>query len=328
MSPTLRKSIPPDVVYRAAEWLVELQAQGVTEEVRKSWQRWRDANPDHELAWQRVEALSGKLQTLPAPVAHATLTSTPALKRRQTIKVLSLLVAGGATWMAVGKAPWQKWTADYSTRIGQRSSLTLADGTRIDLNTDSAIDVRYDDVQRRVVLLSGEMLVTTAHDPALGDRPARPFLVETEQGRIHALGTRFSTRLWPVDSQVEVFDGAVDIRVADAPEQVHIVHAGEQMRFSRTQITSLGVADAAQIAWAVGMLVVNDMRLADFLVELNRYRHGRLACDPAIADLKVSGTYPLDDIDRILRVLRATLPVEIHTLTQYWVTVRPRATPA
>jgi transmembrane sensor len=75
-------------------------------------------------------------------------------------------------------------------------------------------------------------------------------------------------------------------------------------------------------AWTDGMLVASGMRLADFLAELSRHRPGYLGCDPAIAGLRVSGTYPLADTDRILDTLRTTLPVEIHFRTRYWVTVR------
>ena len=71
-------------------------------------------------------------------------------------------------------------------------------------------------------------------------------------------------------------------------------------------------------------MVASQMRLDDFLAELSRYRRGRLGCDPAIAGLRVSGVYPLDNTDRVLAALTSALPVEVHTFTRYWVTLRPR----
>ena len=71
------------------------------------------------------------------------------------------------------------------------------------------------------------------------------------------------------------------------------------------------------------MLVASGMRLDRFLAELGRHRPGLLHCDPAIAGLRVSGTYPLADTDRVLDMLRTTLPVEIRFMTRYWATVRP-----
>jgi len=66
------------------------------------------------------------------------------------------------------------------------------------------------------------------------------------------------------------------------------------------------------------------MRLADFLVQLSRHRPGVVRCDPAVAELVVSGVYPLDDTDRVLAALAQALPVRADYATRYWVTVRAR----
>lgn len=70
------------------------------------------------------------------------------------------------------------------------------------------------------------------------------------------------------------------------------------------------------------------MRLADFLTELARHRPGRIDCDPAVAEQRVSGSYPLVDTDRILEILQSTLPVRVLYFTRYWVRVIPRSTGA
>ncbi len=101
-----------------------------------------------------------------------------------------------------------------------------------------------------------------------------------------------------------------------------IVLAGQQAQFTRTDISdSIAITEEGG-AWTEGMIIASGMRLQDFLSELSRYRRGRLSCDPAIADLRVSGTYPLNDTDKILSALRKTLPIDVHFLTRYWVTVR------
>jgi transmembrane sensor len=82
--------------------------------------------------------------------------------------------------------------------------------------------------------------------------------------------------------------------------------------------------DAGSGAWADGMLVAAHMRLADFLAELGRYRRGQLNCDPKVADLLISGTYPVDDSERVLDLLAVSLPVRIKRFTRYWVTVEAR----
>jgi len=83
--------------------------------------------------------------------------------------------------------------------------------------------------------------------------------------------------------------------------------------------------DANSGAWTEGMLVAAHMRLADFLDELGRYRRGQLHCDEAVANLLISGTYPLDNSERILDLLEVSLPVKVRRFTRYWVTVEARA---
>ncbi|MCQ0040637.1 iron dicitrate transport regulator FecR, partial [Burkholderia glumae] len=76
-------------------------------------------------------------------------------------------------------------------------------------------------------------------------------------------------------------------------------------------------------AWADGMLVASKLRLGELAAELARYRHGYVQCDPAVAGLRVSGSYPLDDTVRVFETLRATLPIEIEYFTRYWVRIVP-----
>jgi transmembrane sensor len=163
------------------------------------------------------------------------------------------------------------------------------------------------------------VLITTAGDPQ-----ARPFLVDTAQGRLRALGTRFAVRQRDGASHVAVYEGAVEVRPADAPQAVRILAAGEQAGFGRLAVDAPQPADELATAWSAGLLAARDMPLTDFIAELARHRRGRLACDPALASLRVSGMYPLDDIDRVLDMLMRTQPVELAGFGRYWMTVRPR----
>jgi transmembrane sensor len=83
--------------------------------------------------------------------------------------------------------------------------------------------------------------------------------------------------------------------------------------------------DATAASWEQGMLAVRDWRLADLVDELGRYRRGVLRCDPAVAGLRVSGAFPLNDTDASLRLLEKTLPVRVSRITPYWTTVAARA---
>lgn len=326
------------VARAAAEWLVRL-ADNPTPEDIDACMRWRAAHPEHARAWRRAERLNAKFDVLPAKVGMSALAraergkSRAAIdqsRRRAALKTLSLLLVAGHTgWLAWRTTPWRVWCADARTGTGERRTLVLADGTRLDLNTASAIDVAFDARERRVRLDAGEILVETAPDP---QTPARPFIVQTDDGRIRALGTRFIVRDvhelgGDNGTQVAVFHGAVEITPADAPHLARIVSAGEQTRFTATSIDALTSADPHGADWTRGVLFAQRVRLADFLDELSRYRPGLVRCDPAVADLPISGAFQLADTDNILAALPETLPVRVIWRTRYWVTVVPGSQP-
>lgn len=312
--------IPAEVRRQAARWLVELQADDVSTEVRRRWRQWRAEHPDHERAWQRIESFGSRLKEVPAPLAHATLAGNRPPRRRVLKTLVVSVLAVGSAWMAEEHAPWGHWTADRRTGTGERARLTLPDGTLVQLNSGAAVNIRYTSAERRVELLAGEIFVTTAHD--IQPR-ARPFIVQTPQGSIRALGTRFAVRDPDTrgGSRVSVFEGAVEIRPRRNAGTTLVLHAGAQGRFTPDIALADGAADEDATAWTQDMIVARDMPLADFLEELARHRPGRLTCDPAVAGLKVSGTYPLADTDRVLDMLATTLPIRILFRTRYWVTV-------
>lgn len=311
-------AVPPHVARRAVEWLVALQAGPVSDPLRLEWARWRAADPLHEHAWQRIEALNGRMATLAAPatgaIAQAALAPRPPRRRRALQALAVLCVAGGAAWSVERHTPWRQWTADLRTGIGERRALALADGTQLVLNTASAVDVRFDAYTRRLRLLAGEIAITTARAPS-----ARPFIVETAQGELQALGTRFVVRSeTPQRTRIAVYEGAVRLRPRADPAAAVVLQAGEQASLTRDAAGGVQPVREDASAWIDGMLVAHDMPLADFLAELSRYSAHPLGCDPAVAALRVSGSYPVADVDRVLDVLSATLSLQVETVTRLW----------
>lgn len=317
------KDIPAPVARRAVEWLIELQSDdsGFT---RQALRQWLDQHPDHARAWDHIEAVNSRLRSVgtASSVAHATLLQPGSAKRRAAVKTLAvLLFASGGTWIVRDELPWRGWIADERTGVGERRHVQLADGTTVDLNTDSAINIRFSTSERRLQLLNGEILIATGKES--GHLPS-PFVVETAYGELRPVGTRFMVRQQEDACRVDIFEGAVVIHPGNGGGPARTLHANEKTRFTRNTISDPVPANDADIAWTEGWLVVSDASLSSFLFELDRYRPGHLGCDPAVAQLRVSGSFPLNDIDRILDILRNTLPIEIHFLTRYWVTVRPK----
>ncbi|NIE77945.1 DUF4880 domain-containing protein [Pantoea sp. Ap-967] len=316
--------IDPAILGEAADWLVQLQSGSATEDDHRAVQAWCQRSSEHAMAWQRAESILGDLGRLPAPVSGETLrrlSRNGALSRRQAMQRLGLLLlAAPAAWLSVREMPWQQWTADARTAVGEQRPLALADGSQVLLNTHSALNIRFDAEQRRLDLLAGEILVSSATDPAT---PARPFLVRTLHGQVRALGARFSVRVDGPLTRVAVLTGAVDAQPLHGGGQQ--VQAGERTAFDSVRVQPAHALDAGDLAWEHGMLMARDMRLADLLQELDRYRPGVLRCHPGVRELRVSGAFPLTDSDASLRLLADTLPVVVRGMSRYWVTVEPHA---
>ncbi|RQT82225.1 FecR domain-containing protein [Burkholderia cepacia] len=318
-------AVSPQVARRAVEWWVDRQAGRTGEAFDAALARWRAEDPAHDAAWRHIETMQHRLGGLTAGLdpqaAHAALLSPRAGRRRAAVKALAvLLFAGGAAWMAEPARRAAIWPADLRTAVGERRTVTLADRTVVVLDTDTALDVRFDAAARGLRLLRGTIMVTSGHDDRV---PARPLVVATAQGELRPLGTRFAVRQRDGATRVEVFAGAVRVQPDDAAAGARVIAAGEGADFTRDAIGVQAPLDAYASAWTGGMLVASRMRLADLVAELDRYRRGSLRCDAAVADLRVSGTYPLDDPARVLDTLKATLPIDVHYLTRYWATVVP-----
>ncbi|ANN79518.1 FecR domain-containing protein [Bordetella flabilis] len=313
-------SISPDAAERALEWLLELQDDAVSPERVAEWARWRDAHPDHERAWGRIESVRGQLQSLSSPansaIARAALLAPRSEHRRRALKTAAILLFGGGTaWSIATSTPWRTWSSDYRTAIGERRKLVLPDGSHLLLNTDSAIDVCFDDTERRVELISGEILVATAPDH---QGLSRPFLVETGDGTARALGTEYSVRRQRDDTEVNVLRGAVRIQPRHNAAQARDVQAGYRASYTARAVTASSALENAAIAWKDGFIVARSMRLDDFLAELGRYSPEPLSCDPAIAGLRLSGSFPVGDIGKVLAALSTTLDIRIEIHSRLW----------
>ncbi|WP_300756310.1 FecR family protein [Janthinobacterium sp.] len=317
--------IDPRAAHDAAAWLVRLRSEDCSAHEQLAWQAWRSSDPAHEAAWQRAELLCHSLGLLP-PVAGMRVLDRPIRKtRRSTVKTLAALIAAGPLlWGADHLAGGPAWRADVHTARGEIRAMTLDDGTRIVLNTDTALDIAYGRQERLIDLRSGEIHIETAPDIA---SPPRPLLVQTEQGRIRAIGTRFSVRhddaLFQARTQVAVMQGAVEIRPKHGELATRVLKAGEQSSFTEYAISTTMPLAPHVDAWSRGVLVADNTPLGVLLAEIARYRHGVLRCAPELASLPVSGTFQLKDTDKLLHLLQRSLPIRLRQRTRLWITIEP-----
>ncbi|WP_433740287.1 FecR domain-containing protein [Pseudomonas putida] len=316
--------IDPVALEEAAEWLMCLSASDVSDEDRAAWAIWRNSSPERHQAWCRAELVMGKLGAVPPSLAMRTLDRPTSPSRRAAVaKLAAILALAPLGWSSWRLTEQQGWTADYLSSVGECRELTLADGTQIFLNTDSAIDVRFDASQRLIRLMRGEILVQTAPDNVV---PSRSLRVMTDEGRMQALGTRFSVRETSGRTYLAVLEGAVRIDPTNSKNtEPLVVQAGQKTDFNASTTSTVTPVDKTATAWTQGMLLADKMRLADFIAELGRYRRGFIRYEPAIANLLISGTYPVDDPQRALNMLVLTYPLTATSrLNGYWVSLSPR----
>ncbi|ROM40019.1 iron dicitrate transport regulator FecR [Pseudomonas poae] len=309
--------IAEEVVEQASEWLMLQWGGDLHGEQHQAFARWQAADPEHRRAWQRLQQLQQTLGGVPAESARAVLRDTPDTQRRAALKLLGLLlVAGGSGYLVQRSEPWQVAFAAHRTTTGEIRRVTLSDGTRVDLNSDSAFDMHFNGSERRIRLIRGEILLTSGHDPL------RPLIVETPAGDVQALGTRFAVRELPDGSRVDLFEGRV--RVSPVQGAAVQMSAGESLWFNARESSALPAVNANASSWTEHRLVAERQPLGEFVAQLSRYRPGVLRCDPAVADLLLTGVFPLRNTNAILAALERTLPVQVQTVTRFWVTIKAR----
>ncbi|MEI8574847.1 DUF4880 domain-containing protein [Methylomonas sp. LW13] len=313
--------IHPRILAEAAEWFAVLGSGATSQTEQQQWQAWLASHPAHRAAWSRVEFFTHKFDGLPTQTAAAALGS-PDMQRRQALKNLAILAAVGLSGFELWRSDYLSgWRADYRTGIGTTRSLSLADGSRIEMDAASAIDVDFSTDLRRIRLLSGEIYIETAPD---SNGRHRPFVVDSAEGRVRAIGTRFSVHQQHEESQTSVYAGAVEITPSGPGASRQTLSAGQQAQFNAQAIAPIQATELNQPAWTQGFLLVDNQPLGEFVVQLNRYRHGYITCAPEIAELRIVGAYPIHDTDRILAELEKTLPVKVSQVSPLWVRIERR----
>lgn len=313
---------------QAANWYAEVQDISSPQTYPAALQRWLDESQENQLAWQYVLNISQRFSPLrengerQAAALTALTQRTHSAGRRQVLKMAAWISVGTLlAWGSWRHTPLRNqvlaWHADYHSPHGEITSFTLADGSRIWLDTDSALNVDYSPTQRALQLLNGRVMIETAADPR------RPLTIVTAQGKMRALGTRFSVQALGDTTVLQVYQGAVEVSpaaISDAP----IVQAGQAMTFRRDAFGPVSPLRNAEPAWPLGLLQADNLPLGEFIERLSAYRRGYLGCDPAVSALTVTGTFPLHDTDMALDMLTNALPVQLNRRFSWWLTVAPR----
>ena len=311
------------LIEEAAAWMARLLADDTSDEDRLNCRRWREQNPRHEQAWQHISRISGKFAQVPKDTDGARVLEygrRAALSRRRFLQWVGVTGLGASSaWFGLNHTRTGRGTlAEYRTVMGETRQIILNDGTRLTLNTDTAVDVKFTEDQRQIVFYHGELLIETGKES-----PRRDFVVDTAFGRLTALGTAFNVRQFPDHASVAVLEGAVSIKAAKNEQPLRL-DVGQQTIFNAKRVTPPSPLKRNTTSWRQGVMVAERMRLADFVAEIGRYRPGFVFYDDAVADLEISGVFSIRDTDRALQSLADGLSVALVYRTRYWVKVVPQ----
>ena len=305
----------PGVIAAAASWYVRLQDQEATDEERRECDQWRLADPMHQRAWQRLDALWRNFDDLEGAAtdpAQATLEklSTRKCTKRRVKRTIGTTITCVGVLVLVSEWMHPHLLVDHYTGVARREAVTLPDGSQLTLDARSAVDIRYSSTERRVILREGQILAQVNQDPA-----HRPFIVQTKEGTATALGTRYTVSVHRQGMVVNVIESSVRACAADDGAQACTdLEPGQSATVSNGNVARMygsGYTDPA--AWTQGYLALDNQPLSRVLHDLKAYHSGFLLYDDkSLESIRVSGVIPLDNSTQALNTLAATLPIRIH----------------
>lgn len=297
----------------AVAWVIRLQNSGLSQEDRQAFETWQAQSPKHALIYRTVSRVwdSPELTAAAAVMAGAspsTLASKPAFSLRWPLLTAACLVF--VVLLAEHFDISIRWQADYHTGPGERRTVELPDRSIATLNTQTAIALSYDGTARRIRLLKGEIFLNVRHDAE------RPFVVESADTAVRAVGTAFVVRTDPGGDRITVLEGTVEVESKAKTGSPVAVTAGSQIQVEPHHLGRPQAIDVTTASsWLRGRLVVQNVPFVQVLEELQRYHGGRiLLLNRQVGDIKVTGTYNVDDPVGALALLLQTVPLSTISL--------------
>nr|WP_314434026.1 FecR domain-containing protein [uncultured Brevundimonas sp.] len=302
----------------AAEWFSKLNQRKVTTADIRAFSDWRK-DPENARAFNRLESMweaAGTLSKTPVMAAFTddalNRAGTRARSRpRKTGRLVPLGVAGALVLaVSVGGLSW--WSLQrpvtYDTAVGEQRTVRLEDGSRIVLDTNSRVTVRFTGSQRRVTLASGRAMFEVEGDPT------RPFLVQAGDTQVTAVGTRFDVRRSGAGARVVLVEGRVDVRKPSATNGTWSLAPGQTVTTSAQTPRVITTNAPAETSWTVGRLTFENTPIAAAVAEVNRYTTTPIELrDAQVSSVRVSGAFNAGDIDGFVAALRDLYALEATT---------------
>jgi transmembrane sensor len=313
-----------DVWETAGAWALKSEL-GLEPREQARLETWLDAEPSHRAAYEAVFDLGRTLDHYSADEVIRTMRDA-ALKARPRYEMSSRKMAVGvvAGMLATGFVAWwgnahlsdlsgaipapQQRTGLFATAVGERATVSLADGSVVTLNTDSAVEVTLDSRARIVRLVRGQALFAVAHDTA------RPFEVLVGGRRVSDVGTVFDVLLLSDEVRVAMLDGVARVS-SDRDASAETLSKGEVLTARRDGAVTVRNTDTARLAaWRDGEVYFDATPLDDAVAEMNRYaRHPIKVADAKTASLRVSGAFRTAEADTFAETMGDLFSLPVKT---------------
>ncbi len=285
---------------QAADWLTRRRFWDWSAEDQAQFESWLSQSPAHEIAIWRLEGALARSERLTALRPAKEPAPWRPVLARVAAAVLTVAVLAG-TYSIYATRPEG---VAYATSIGGHEAIVLADGTRIELNTNSAIRVAESPSERRIGLEKGEAYFQVVHNAA------RPLIVYVDNRRVTDIGTKFSIRRDADKLVVAVMDGRVDYTSPHTTRPV-LLTAGETMVATANAVSVARKTQhqlANDLGWRRGVVVFNGMPLGEAVREINRYNSHQIALlDSSLAGTKLTATVSANDPEQFIRMTKFLL---------------------
>jgi transmembrane sensor len=300
----------------AARWFVRLQEPAVDVDTHRQFQSWLDEHPQHLTEFECLQGVWKAADLVPSARLRALCEEPAARSKRRP--VMRYAVAASVLAVALGLGLFSglnqssTYSAAFSTALGERRHVALPDGSVVDLDSRSRIQVRFEKNRRGIELTEGEAMFSVQHDTS------RPFVVEAGSGKVTVTGTRFDVRRGASDTRVVVEQGTVKVQGQSAAEQDFIsltAGMGTHVDAQGKVAAAYAVNPAELTAWRSGKLVFNNASLSDVAERVSRYRDKPLKVgSAAVGNLRLTSVFKSDNTDALLKALPNILPVAVRTL--------------
>lgn len=276
--------------------------------------------------WDFVGTQAKEPEMVGARTAALTAVKRAMAQRRAPLKWRrpAFAAAGVVLFMIAGLEGygWFNRPADYSTGFGERRVVRLEDGSRISLDSDSDVTVRYTKHARELHLLKGQARFDVAHDVE------RPFSVVARDQKVVATGTAFNIDLTQpnvavtlIEGHVVVLDATGDGDAVPAPRQAAPrnpqveLRAGQELVAASNKAPVIKTANVQQItSWVSGQLIFSNESLTEVVARINRYSTTPIViADPQVGNERVSGVFNVGDVSGFLDMVTQTLPLSVAT---------------